>query len=112
MKPTYLVATPAFAESKIEIVGEGTTYQLEIKNKVSGSTYKWSRATPRWPGSAARSCYRGRQGYSRNQVCYYLSEQEHKTLTCKVTVIIPATKLKINNAVEVNGAHIMKIGDI
>ena len=26
----------------IEIIGEGETYQLDIKNKVDGSKYKWS----------------------------------------------------------------------
>ena len=35
-------ATPSFKETKVEIIGEGETYQLDIKNKVDGSKYKWS----------------------------------------------------------------------
>ena len=35
-------ATPYLAETKVEIIGEDETYQLDIKDKVAGSTYKWS----------------------------------------------------------------------
>lgn len=107
-----LAATPAFAESKIEIVGEGTTYQLEIKNKVSGSTYKWSSSNAKVARVSSKGVVTAvGKGTAEIKCVITYPNKNTKTLTCKVTVIIPATKLKINNAVEVNGAHIMKIGE-
>jgi hypothetical protein len=105
-------ATPTFAETKIEINGEGKTYPLVINNKVDGSTYKWSSSktsvaiisskgvvTAVSKGSATITC----------KVTY--PNKKTKTLTAKVTVLIPATAISINNANEVNGTHTMLLGE-
>ena len=39
---TVSAATPKFAKSKLELVGKGEVYQVEISNKVKGSKYKWT----------------------------------------------------------------------
>lgn len=105
-------ATPTFVDTTKEFTGDGETYQLEIENKVSGSTYKWSSSNTKvakvsskglittvGPGTAKIKC----------KITYPSSKT--KTLTSKITVVIPATEVKINNSVEVNGAHILNLGE-
>lgn len=107
-----LAATPSFKEKEVEIIGEGETYQLDIINKVDGSKYKWSSSNTK----VARVSSKGLvtavgKGSATIRCVITYSNKKTKTLKCKVKVIIPATKIKINNAVEVNGAHILKIGE-
>lgn len=108
-------ATPSFEKTKIELVGEGATYQLVIKDKIDKSTYSWSSSntsiakvnknglvTAVGKGTAKITC----------KVTYPSGKTtKTKTLTCSVTVTIPATSVKINNANLVNGAHVLTIGD-
>lgn len=105
-------ATPSFKETKVEIIGEGETYQLDIKNKVDGSKYKWSSTNTK----VARVSSKGLvtsvgKGSATIRCIITYPTNKTKTLNCKVTVIIPATKIKINNAKEVNGAHILQLGE-
>lgn len=107
--------TPSFEQTKIELVGEGSTYQLAIKNKIDKSTYSWSSSntsiakvnksglvTAKGKGSAKITC----------KVTYPSGKTtKTKTLACTVTVTIPATSVKINNANLINGAHILTVGD-
>lgn len=107
-----LAATPAFKETEIEIIGEGKTYQLEILNKVDGSKYKWSSSNTK----VARVSSKGLvtavgKGSATIRCVITYSNNKTKTLKCSVKVYIPATKIKINNAVLVNGAHILKVGE-
>ncbi|HHX11890.1 MAG TPA: hypothetical protein GX731_03645 [Clostridiales bacterium] len=105
-------ATPSFTKSSVTIVGDDETYQLVIENKVSGSTYKWSTSnkdivkvsssglvTAAGKGTATIKC----------KITY--PSKKTKTLSTKVTVKIPATAVRINNATKVNGAHIIGIGE-
>lgn len=108
-------ATPSFEKTKIELVGEGATYQLVIKDKIDKSIYSWSSSntsiakvnknglvTAVGKGTAKITC----------KVTYPSGKTtKTKTLTCSVTVTIPATSVKINNANLVNGAHVLTIGD-
>lgn len=109
---TVLAASPSFKENKVEIIGEGETYQLDIKNKVAGSKYKWSSSNTK----VARVSSKGLvtsvgKGTATIRCIITYPNDKTKTLTCKVTVIIPATKIRINNAKEVNGAHILQVGE-
>ncbi|HKL79329.1 MAG TPA: Ig-like domain-containing protein [Mobilitalea sp.] len=104
-------ATPAFAESNVEIIGEGETYQLEINDKVAGSTYKWTSSK----SSVAKVSSKGLvttvgKGTSTIKCKITYPTAKTKTLSTKVKVVVPATEVRINNAVEVNGAHIMLLG--
>jgi len=107
--------TPSFEQTKIELVGEGSTYQLAIKNKIDKSTYSWSSSntsiakvnknglvTAVGKGTAKITC----------KVTYPSGKTtKTKTLTCSVTVTVPATNVKINNAKLVNGAHVLTVGE-
>lgn len=105
-------ATPTFAKKEVEIIGDGETYQLEIKNKVAGSTYKWTTSKPK----VAKVNSRGLvttvgKGNTTIKCKITYPNGKSKTISTKVIVKIPATGIKINNAKEVNGAHILQIGE-
>lgn len=105
-------ATPTFTETKVEIIGEDQTYQLEIKDKVAGSTYKWSSNNTK----VARVSSKGLvtsvgKGTAKIRCIITYPNKKTKTINSTITVIIPATDIKINNATEVNGAHILQVGD-
>lgn len=102
--------TPTFKKSKVEITDVGDTYTLVINNKVKGSKYKYTTSkksvakvsskgvvTSVGPGTATISC----------KITY--PSKKTKTITCKVTVILPADQISITNETEVNGAHIMTV---
>lgn len=105
-------ATPTMKDSKIELVGEDDTYQLDIKDKVSGSTYKWSSSNTKVARVSSKGVVTAIGKGSATIKCKitYPTKQT-KTLSCKVTVTIPATGLQINNANDnVNGAHTLTLG--
>lgn len=104
-------ATPTFVQTKLEIVGVGETYQLEIKDKISGSKYSWTTSdsnvatvtkdglvTSVGAGTAKIKC----------KITY--PNKNTKSLSCKVTVTIPAKEIKINNAPLTNGAYKLSLG--
>ncbi len=105
-------ATPTFTESTFEIVGEGVAHQLEIKDKVSGSTYKWSSSNTKVAKVSSKGLVTsvGKGSATIKCVITYPTSKT-KTISSKVKVIVPASEVRINNAVEVNGAHIMLLGE-
>lgn len=105
-------ATPTFKETKVEIIGEDETYQLDIKDKVAGSTYKWSSSNTKVARVSSKGLVTTVGKGSANIRCIITyPNKKTKTITSKITVIIPATKVEINNATEVNGAHILNLGE-
>lgn len=103
---------PTFTETKVAMVGEGSTHQLEIKDKVTGSTYKWSSSNTKVAKVSSKGLVTSVNKGTAIITCKItLPTKKTKSLTSKITVTIPATELKINNAVEVNGAHILAIGE-
>lgn len=105
-------ATPSLKEKELELVGEGETYQLEILNKASGSTYKWSSSNTKVAKVSSKGLITTVNKGSANIKCKITdSKGGTKTLTCKLKVIIPSTQIRINNAKEVNGAHILNLGE-
>ena len=105
-------ATPTFAKKEVEIIGEGETYQLEINNKVAGSTYKWSTSKPKVAKVSSRGLVTTvGKGNTTIKCKITYSNGKSKTISTKVIVKIPATGIKINNAKEVNGAHILQVGE-
>ena len=106
-------ATPTFKETEVEIIGDDETYQLDIKDKVADSKYKWSSSNTK----VARVSSKGvvttvGKGTAKIKCKITYPNKKTKTITSKITVVIPANKVLINNATEVNGAHIMQVGDI
>lgn len=105
-------ATPTFKETKVEIIGEDETYQLDIKDKVEGSTYKWSSSNTKVARVSSKGLVTTVGKGSANIRCIITyPSKKTKTITSKITVTIPAIKVKINNATEVNGAHVLNLGD-
>ncbi len=104
-------ATPTFKSSKVEITGIGKTSTLTIKNKVKGSTYKYTSSkksvakvsskgvvTSVGPGTTTISC----------KITY--PTKKTKTITCKVTVRVPATQIDISNGItNANNSHVMTV---
>lgn len=104
-------ATPALTESKVEIVGANESHQLEIKDKVTGSKYKWSSSNTKVAKVSSKGLVTTvSKGTANIQCKITYTSGKTKTLTCKVTVTILATDVSINNATEVNGAHILLLG--
>jgi hypothetical protein len=106
-----LAATPTFVLTKVEIVGVGETYDLNIKDKVAKSTYAWSSSDT----SIANVTNTGiitsvNKGTATIKCKITYPSKKTKTLSCKVTVTIPADEINITNAVEVNGAHALALG--
>lgn len=109
---TAQAATPSFVQTKVEIVGTGETYQLEIQNKVNNSAYSWTSsnagvATVNDKGLVT-SVYKGTTTI-RCKITY--PSKKTKTITCKVTVTIPADEIDISNANLKNGAHVLNLND-
>ena len=105
-------ATPKFADSSIELVGKGETYQFKINNAVKGSTYKWSSSKTKVAtisGSGVVTAVG--KGTSTIKCIITYPSGSSKTISGKVKVIIPATAVKINNAMIVQGAHELLVGE-
>ncbi len=103
--------TPTFAKSKIDLAGVGQIYQVEIKNKVAGSKYKWSSSDSKIVKVSSKGVLTTVKGGSVTVKCVITyPTKKTKTLSCKVYVTVPATGLKISNATEVKGAHVMTLG--
>lgn len=107
-----MAATPTFAKKSIAITGAGNTDQQDIKNKVSGSKYKWSSSKT----SVAKVNSKGlitavNKGSAVIKCKITYPNGKTLTLSSKVTVTIPATEIKINNAKLTNGAHVLLVGE-
>ncbi|MDF2906232.1 MAG: hypothetical protein K0R34_1553 [Herbinix sp.] len=108
---TASAATPKFAKSKIELVGEGEVYQVAITNKVAKSTYKWTSSNKKVVKVSTKGLLTTVGGGSATIRCVIkYPNKKTKTLSCKVTVKIPAEEIRIANVNEVNGAIKMTLG--
>lgn len=109
---TVAAATPSFTKSSVTIVGDDETYQLVIDNKVSGSTYKWSTSNKdivKVSSSGLLTTVGKGKATIKCKITY--PTKKTKTLSTKVTVKIPATAIKINNATKIDGTHVIGIGE-
>ena len=104
-------ATPKFTKSKIELTGEGATYELTIKNKVSGSKYSWTSSDKKVVKVSSKGVLTSVGGGSTTVKCKITyPAKTTKTLSCKVIVTIPAKNIQISNAAEISGAHTLQLG--
>jgi hypothetical protein len=105
-------AAPKFKEEQVEISGIGELYQLQILNKNDKSTYQWSSSNEAVAKVSNKGLITTKNKGSARIRCK-ITDASGKTtnLYCDVTVIIPATEIEINNATNVNGAHIMMVGE-
>jgi hypothetical protein len=104
-------ATPTFVQTNVEIIGEGQTYQLEIKDQVAGSKYSWTSSNTEVAKVTSKGLVTAvAKGTSTITCKITYPTKKTKTLSCKITVTIPAKQIKISNAVLVNGAHVLMLG--
>ena len=86
-----MAAAPAFKETKVEIVGGDETYQLDIKNKVEGSKYKWSSTNTKVARvSSAGIVTSVGKGSAKIRCIITYPNKKTKTITSNITVVIPA----------------------
>ncbi len=104
-------ASPKFVKSKIELVGIGEVYQVEIANKVAKSTYKWTSSNKKVVKVSSKGLLTTVGGGSATVRCTITyPSKKTKTLACKVSVTVPAEEITITNVNEVNGAVTMTLG--
>jgi len=105
-------ATPTFTKKTVEIVGAEETYQLEIKDKVTGSTYMWSSTSTKVAKISSKGLVTSVGKGSATIKCKIkYPTGKTKTISTKVTVTIPATAITINNEIEVRGVHTLQLGE-
>jgi len=105
-------ATPTFTKKTVEIVGAEETYQLEIKDKVTGSTYMWSSTNTKVAKVSSKGLVTSVGKGSTTIKCKIkYPTKKTKTISTKVTVTIPAAAITINNEIEVRGAHTLQLGE-
>ncbi len=105
-------ATAKFNKEEIELSGVGEVYKLEILNKKEKSTYKWSSSDKTVAKVSSKGLVTAVNKGSAKIKCIITYESgKVKNLYCKVTVYIPAKEIEINNAIEKNGAHVMRVGE-
>jgi uncharacterized protein YjdB len=84
----------------------GKSYDLNIKNKVEGSTYAWSSSNSKVASVNKVGVVKGISKGTATITCKVTAAGKTYNLSSKVTIINPATKIKIKNAVSS-----MKVGD-
>lgn len=105
-------ASPKFRDTSIELTRMGAVYYLEILNKVDGSKYKWSSSNEKVATVSSSGLVKAvGLGNAKIKCVITYESGKTKTLTCNVTVRIPASEIKINNAKLTNGAHVMMVGE-
>lgn len=105
-------ASPRFRDDSIELKRIGAVYYLEILNKVENSKYKWSSSNEKVATVSAGGLVRAVGVGNAKIKCVITYESgKTKTLTCNVTVRIPASEIRIDNAKLTNGAHVMMVGE-
>ncbi len=111
MTSTASAATPKFAKSKLELSGKGEVYQVEISNKVKGSTYKWTSSDKKVVKVSSKGVLTTVGGGTATVKCVITyPTKKTKTLSCKVTVKVPAEEIKIINVKLEKGAVVMPLG--
>ncbi len=104
-------ATPKLTKSKVTLVGKGDVVDINISNKVAKSKYKWTSSDTKVAKVSSKGLVTSVGGGSATIKCVITyPTKKTKTLSCKVTVTVPAEEVTIINVNEVKGAVIMPLG--
>lgn len=104
-------AAPKLNVSKKTISGVGTTYKLTVKNQKAGCKYAWKSSNKKVAtikgsnGSATVTAVA--KGTAKMTCTITYSTGTKRSLTCNITVKVPATAVKISNANLVNNVQTM-----
>lgn len=110
--------SPALSTKTRTLVGVGSAFTLTVKNldKTKVKTAKWSSSNKKIATVNATSGYvtAVAKGTATIKLLITYKTKKTATLTCKVTVKIPATKIEINNATDTadnNYRHLLEVGE-
>ncbi len=81
-------------------------YDLNIKNKISNSTYTWSTSNKKVAKVDKKGVVTAVSKGTATITCKVKAPKKTYTLTCKVTVLKPANSIRINNKIS-----LMQVGD-
>lgn len=105
-------AAPRLNVTKKTITGDGVKYQLVVKNKVKSSKYKWTTSNKKVAKVSSKGLITSvSKGTAIIKCKITYPNRKTKTLSCKVTVKIPAQDVEISNAVEDENAHTICTGE-
>jgi hypothetical protein len=108
-------AAPKLSVSKKTLTGVGTTYKLTVKNQKAGCKYAWKSSNTKIAtvtaskGSATVTAVS--KGTAKISCTITYSSGTKRVLTSQITVKVPATAVKISNAVLENNVHVIEMGD-
>ncbi len=104
-------ASPKLTKSKVTLVGKGEVVDINISNKVAKSKYKWTSSDTKVATVSSKGLVTSVGGGSATIKCVITyPTKKTKTLSCKVTVTVPADGISIINANQVNGTVTMPLG--
>jgi hypothetical protein len=106
-------AAPKLNQSSITLRNTGDTYTLFVKNKRSGSKYSWSTSNKKVATVNKYGVVKAVKGGNATIRCKItLPSKKTRTLTCAVTVRIPATAVTISNKkLTANNCHTIEVGE-
>lgn len=104
-------ATPSFNKTKLDFSGKGETYSISIKNKVARSKYKWTTSNSKVAKVNTKGLVTAvGTGTATIKCVITYPSKKTKSLSCKVTVRIPATAIEIKHGELKNNAYDLLIG--
>lgn len=113
LQSSKAAATPKLNKSTITLRNTGDTYTLVVKNKRSGSKYSWSTSNKKVATVnkyGVVTAVNGGSATIRCKITY--TTKKTKTLTCAVTVRIPASEVSITNKkLTANNCQTIKVGE-
>ena len=110
---TEAAAAPKLNKSSITLSNKGDTYTLSVKNKKSGSKYSWSTSNKKIATVNKYGIVKAVSGGKTTVRCKITyASKNTKTLSCAVTVRIPATAVSISNKkLTSNNCQTIKVGE-
>lgn len=104
-------ATQELTKTKLELAGIGEKYDLNIKNKVAKSKYAWTTLNKAIATVASNGLVTAvGKGTTTVRCKITFPTKKTKTLSCSVTVKLPADGISITNAPLENGAYRLTLG--
>ena len=103
---------PTLNTTSKTLTGVGTTYILKVKNQPKKTTLTWSSSQPKVANvNGLGQVTAVGKGTTTVTCLITYTDKTYIKLTSKITVKVPATAVKINNAKLVNNAQQMVVGE-
>ncbi len=96
----HAASKPVLTKTTLNII-EGNSYDINIKNKITGSTYTWTSSNKKVATVNKVGLVKGIKKGEATITCTVKAPKKTYTLTCKVSVLEEASDFFINNKVTV-----------